>query len=417
MFENFKEYYYVYDSFGNKQYNVQLIFDKLSETDKMSESELQAFKKVLCELGIEIDDNEPVDKYKDIVFCMLDANIKDSNGEFVEHPYDQLTVDQRRLYVLYYEERNPEHKEKMDRFTRDMPKGMGIDYNNKPHSYDDDNINIRFLVYTAPESEKELFFRTAEKVEVNWECDCGAYYGTDDDGVRRIHVDLTGYVTENGYKYSGIGADLRGAYTTLFHEYGHYVDDVIVDGKADGKGYISEQNNLTETIREEVANDIKNNLLNYCENESIYLEEGQPEIIVAAIVGPDIGEDRKAGWTDNMVKAYDGLIEAYNESGSSYHVDTWNAKESDRNAYVGVTDVYDGVTDMQIEWGYSHTKDQFPNFWYDENGKITSHVGKEFYANSFSHNFTRSPKEQLTNTERVLGDSLEEYYRINDSVK
>ena len=196
----------------------------------------------------------------------------------------------------------------------------------------------------------------------------------------------------------------------MFHEYGHYLDDVLGDGNANGMGYSSEQYDLSSTIRDEVKADIKNNLVNLCDDLNIPLSDEEIDEIVNTIVSPNTGNDDTSGWTDDMKDAYNKLLMAYNFVLSPYRVPTWVPGESVSESLEGVTDVYTGVTDMRINWGYGH-RDYTPSYWYPD-GTMSSNVGKEFFAESFSHNFTRSPRNQVVNTQNVLGESYDTYEQM-----
>ena len=194
--------------FGNYELDADLVYQEIDRVDEMSDSEYRAFVKTLKSLGFDIDENCPREKLKDEVLAYLDKkmteNLTDEYGNVISTPFEQLSYEERKLYVLIYESQNPTDAGKMDDFTKDMPTGTVLNVWNNEHSYDEDNINIRFMVYTAPEPEKSLFLKYASDVEVEWDCGCNPYWGYDSDkGKMVIHVDLTGYIDEDGNNQPG----------------------------------------------------------------------------------------------------------------------------------------------------------------------------------------------------------------------
>ena len=400
-------------------------FEGLKDCENMTVAEFNAFVSFLNDNGISVPGDISKEELKTAVEKALLDKIAKNSGT----PYENLTQEERELFVYLYEENNPEQAAILDEFTKDMPTGMGVDYDGNPHSFDNDNINIRFMVYVSPEPEKTLFLEYAPEIEVVWDCECKAYWGYDEkkepsgyeDGKYRLHIDLTGckYYDDLGNEHV-VNPEIdnkRGAYVTLFHEFGHALDDLYLDGKQGGR-IASRLIGLNGQIVAEVKEDVKNNVILTCNNNGINLTEKQIKKITDVICGakPD---NLPTEWTDEMREAYEKTIYEYEqnfEDASQYGA--WDINSTPK--YECVTDVYWGVTDCQIcdpDYGYAHRPGGGDSYWYNSKGKIYNSPASEFWAENFSYAMTYSPKGQIDATVAVFPESYEMYTNAVQEMK
>lgn len=387
------------------EYDYEAIYEAIGELPDISDAKYEALNKVIKENCIFLD--PPVNKGNletkllEYTTNIITSNAFMSSEGYPESPYDRLSPFSRFVYVALYEKYNAEDTMKMNLFLKDIPKGVGTDVNGKFHSYEQDNWNIRFIVYTAPEEYRKLFLENVEGITVQWDCNFNPKWKGEK---QTLYIDLDGYVDSEGNKCAGESNNPRGAYVTLFHEFGHSLDDRLGDGELNGKGYLSEQADLTKIICEEVKEDIAINLKEYCSKKSISVDDDQIKIIANSIICS--GSVSYTDWTEEMIKAYEGLLEVYNGNDTSITFTTWDTTIISES-YEGITDVYCGVTDNKIDWGYGH-RNYVPSYWYSTSGALNSSVGKEFTAEAFSHYMTNSPKGQIYYTNNVLDNSLNE---------
>jgi len=333
-------------------------------------------------------------------------------------PYENLTQGERELFVYLYEEKHPEQASIMNDFTEGIPEGYGFDVNNKLHSFDDDNINIRFMVYASPEPEKTLFLQYAPQVEVIWDCECtpnwGYYEPNEPDGYKdgkyRLHIDLTGYVIPPSSKRVPECDNPRGPYLTLFHEFGHALDDLYMDNQQDGLT-VTQSMGLNDKVVEEVKKDVEDKIRYtwYLNGGKWVLKPEQVSEIASVICGPT-PDKLPSDWTQDMRDAYNQTLAGYNNNHkNSLKYGAWDVSSS--VTYECVTDVYWDVTDNQITYssGYAHRPDGNGSYWYNSDGTWKHYPASEFWAENFSYAMTYSPYGQEDATNNVFPESQQMY--------
>lgn len=404
--------WYKYDEEGNKIIDSEKIKSDLDRADELSEGEFEALLLLCKDNDIQLGENVTRENIKECVFealeIMMFANLDDKNNRST--PYESLSLEERKLYVMLYEDKNESDALAMDGFLDDMPTGEGLDINGNAHSYDEDNWNIRFMVYASPETERKIFLQYCSRVVVDWDYNRNPCW----DGFT-LHIDLDGYDDPIYGRQSPLNLYPRGAYVALFHEFGHYLDDILGNGITGGFGYKTGKEKLTNTLLEEVKKGIFIDLTTYCNDSSvnISLTEDEKNQIVNGMCCRDNGQDITEGWTEDMVSAYNGLVEAYNNDSNLIENRPWDNSESCYK-YEAVTDIYSGATDNRVDWGIGHDS---KTYWYSVFNNPKGSFGKEFFAEMFSFEMTYSPLNQYDITSSVLGESTKKYDEIINSIE
>lgn len=212
----FEELYYTTDDKGNKVIDAEKIFETLDEGADMSEMERLALIEAMGGLNITIDPDTKAEDMKKAVFDGIENKMNDNlldpaTGQPKSSPFDELSFEERDLYVILYEDYNTDDAELMqgidDYFTNDGYAG-----------YETDLTNIKFLVYTAEEPFKSIYLQTADDLVINQmhytgtSKFCNGVANADDYG---IYIDVSDMDQDNKAAM---------AYTTFFHEWGHLID-------------------------------------------------------------------------------------------------------------------------------------------------------------------------------------------------
>lgn len=151
------------------------------------------------------------DEQKQLVLDYLDEKMHQGltdpiTGQLIHSPFEQLTYDERELYVKYFEDLNPDMVKGMDNienaFRQDGYEGWEIDAN-----------NIKFLLYLADEPVRSLYLNYAGEVQI-------ADLSLDPE---MIEYHKNGSIFLDHTK---MDEDKNGemAYHSFFHEFGHYLD-------------------------------------------------------------------------------------------------------------------------------------------------------------------------------------------------
>ena len=253
---------------------------------------------------------------------------------------------------------------------------------------EDDIRNIKYMAYTAPEPDRTIFLGNLSSITVaDWrdykDDDFGndtttptAFFSPDDKQIRfNDSICLSG--------------DKKGAYTTIFHESGHAIDDMINPAggsDSDTFKYNSDALGRNTTIEDAINYDVYDNLDN-------------PHSVMSRVLDMNskLPDDQKYGMDEieHVVSAMreDGNLDGhgltprervlYKQLGQDF-VD--GIPSSDSPQYEAVTDVYGGASNNALRSGYSG--DDPTRMYYghsDDYWKTPHNTNKELWAEYFSY--------------------------------
>lgn len=195
---------------GNKDVlDSDKVFDSLNNCEDLNDVEYAALISYLNDMGIRVSPTCPRAELKTAVESfLLDKmylNNYNTAGEYVSCPFDQLTLQERELYVLYYEEKHPDHAESMNHIANQF-EGQYI-------GWEDDVTNIKFLTYTAEEPYKTLFIEHASEITIA---------DLDYKATQHFSAGQGVFLDHNRMNVNNVSS-----YNTFFHECSHHIDYLL----------------------------------------------------------------------------------------------------------------------------------------------------------------------------------------------
>ena len=163
--------------------------------------------------------DEDAKYYYDYYMNIPEDQLTDENRRqierYLEHLKSKYNIDdnvteEEKRFIDLYEKIHADEAESMNTFFGKSSQDGITEY---------DKANIKFIAYTSEGDYHIIFFRYIGECQVNdWN-----YSGTScyDFGYRGVYINLS----ELGL------SDPDGAYTTVFHELGHNIDDLLGHGK------------------------------------------------------------------------------------------------------------------------------------------------------------------------------------------
>ena len=141
LIKGYKAKFVSIDAAGNVIYDYSAIEQALNRCSTMDEYEFAALLSVFDDMGVCYGTNPyPGDiayQIEQNLRAQMNIQVIGSDG-FYNTPYDNLTYEQRAIYVMAYGDLYPEHMQKMDRLLSNMPTGTTTDVDGNPHSYEED---------------------------------------------------------------------------------------------------------------------------------------------------------------------------------------------------------------------------------------------------------------------------------------
>lgn len=282
-----------------------------------------------------------------------------------------LSYEEKQQIITLYELYHKEHQEDMDDFLAPI----------QWKDYTQEAIDIKVISYTAPEPYRTLFLDKVKYIEIIET----EYRGTE-------------YYKSDGHCLYLNVSSWEGDYTTLFHECGHAVDDLLIDNGELSTTYSKDGVHLTNVLEADVRSVVTASV------DEKMAEQGIPEVDRAKM-RTDIVE----GIMNCCDRDYDKPV----FTGDTEIV--FNLVIDDiRNGNTATSsDIYSGFSGKLLETDAGHpalSKNKDNSYWtegeynektkkytpkYSEDGTIvySKMIPVEFFAEHFAAQMTRDPGE------------------------
>jgi len=288
-------------------------------------------------------------------------------------------------------------KQAVAEFEKEHPKyaGMMNEVLSDPDLTDQRRLDIKYIVYTAPEPYQTLYLEHVAKYMVNVSKKSstgGSYFNPATEVITLINSEKT---FEN---------NPRGPYNTFFHESGHAIDDYeTVYGTRTNK-YSYGGKSLHSIIVADTRNYV-NNLIDNNERFA-YVKALSPEerhlLLKSLNLTDDAGyyNHRQKYDTSSKVPILGVFIDLFNppqEIEDPWKLDQpYQDMQNDIKKYMeeqdlngeqneAASDIISGITNNALIGEYNHSSD--PDYWY-ENEKATGNQERELWAEFFAAQMT-----------------------------
>ena len=259
----------------------------------------------------------------------------------------------------------------------------------------DDIRNIKYMAYTAPEPDRTIFLNNLANITVtDWQ-------DFKDDSNGNDTTDPTAFFSPTNKDIHlndkiALSGDKKGPYTTVFHESGHAIDDLInpANGSdSDTFTYNSSELGKTTTIEEAIMYDVYDNTDNPHSVMSMAMDINNN---LPDHQKYDIGElshvveAMRSGGDTSGLTARERVL--YRDLGQKF-VD--GIPSSDYANYESVTDIYGGMSSNALRTDYSGTTPETKYYGHSDNyWKTPNNANKELWAEYFSYKMA-GDKENL----------------------
>lgn len=314
---------------------------------------------------------------QDILDCLSNIDIS----------ANMTNIDKEKVkqYVALYEQLHVTEKNEINKFFDNSVQG-GFSEN--------DTFNIKYLAYTSDDPSHTVFFRYIGQCYVsdfnstNSDGSMGSWYSFIDHSIH-LNKNIDG----------GFEKNPRGAYNTVFHEIGHNIDDLMVDGydyhkDSNGMSYVNtftwdelQEGKFFYTIRSDVESNIRNFVNQYSDSRLLKIDEKGKDKIVSALM-----DRRNATWLNPRLKvAYEEIYASYtgkiNALGGYFGVVTemgvidTKYGQLDGASNEMISDIYGGVTNNSVggnsinSYGHDggHPFKNESSYWYYTDGTPTEY--------------------------------------------
>ena len=309
------------------------------------------------------------------------------------------------LYIQIYELLNPEQAETVREFMSPVTEAA-----TRRNGYAQDVENILYILYTAEEPYRTVFIDSSRKLklgDINY--DETAYYNS---GTQSINLNM------DKLRSSSL------PYLTLFHEWGHGVDDVsvylyLLNPSASSNRSFTDSEGMTVKMLlvDEITNCIERALNDVVADNGLSLSDSEMQMIMDHLVSREYiyGGLYPSDWSTDMTIAFRELINYFGHQ--NYYYDNLILSHSVKvrgilnndSSYMVLSDIFGAITNNQIGGftghffddekdlkkvgmvnGENYTDEQIGDFiskydyWYNSQG-LTYHIAGEFFAEYSSY--------------------------------
>jgi len=309
----------------------------------------------------------------------------------------EVSAEAKLSFISAYEKANPEKTAEF------------IDKLEKSGIPQEDQTEIKYLAYSAPEPYASLYLKNVDKYEIK-------VFDGRKWGSKNSHYNPALLINELNIRLdsSELGEDPKGPYTTFFHESGHAIDDVNCTTGLETGEY--EYNGVA--LYDYIAQDVRNNVREYIISVDSSLTEQEITDIMRSMNLTD-DADFKYGARDI------GLSDPKLDAIRTQVLDFYHDNEMVGAENEAVCDIYNGVTNNvftdektqeEIDKCISRYGHYDSSYWYDGKilgvsapnftgkhnpGQQTGNQAAELWAEFFS--------AQMTQNEEALA-SIKEHF-------
>lgn len=307
--DNISEYHaYMINKDDISAEKIDEIFANVETVDTCDEIELGNYDMMMRSLGKMVSQYAGAIKISNGSFCSQSAlTAIDSSPD--KDDYDMMKT------VTDYERKNPETAAAVNKAFAGMINGA--DAKNKDGSVvyhpgvPDDVMAIKHTIYTAEEPYRSLFTKHIGDVTF-LPTDGEAKFSNGDPRIIYINWNDPGLMEDNS----------MGPYAGVFHEYGHYLDEIY---SLDNKQFLSDSFDIQKATDKDVATAVRNKV---------------------AEMNPGKSDEFIQDVTDRITK---GNLPGYVDDDSQEVIDAAKAAVKELNteltdAHAGMADTYDGST-------------------------------------------------------------------------
>ncbi|MBQ9935211.1 MAG: hypothetical protein IJO70_05115, partial [Lachnospiraceae bacterium] len=286
-----------------------------------------------------------------------------------------LSDEEKQQIITLYELYHKEHQENIDDFLAPIQwKG-----------YTQEAIDIKVISYTAPEPYRTLFLDKVKYIEI----------------IETEHIGTEYYKSDGHCLYLNVSS-WEGDYTTLFHECGHAVDDLLIDNGELSTTYSKDGVDLKSVLETDVRNVVTASV------DEKMAEQGIPEAdrekmrtdIVEGIMNCCDRDYDEPVFTGDTGKVYQLVIDDVKNGNTATSSDMYSGftgklLETDAG-HPALSKNKEGyyISSYWTEGEYNEkTKEYTPK--YSEDGTIvySKMIPVEFFAENFAAQMTRDPEE------------------------
>ena len=298
--------------------------------------------------------------------ALKDLFLLSSDAPFTASTFSELSQHYKTVYISGYEFLYPHHREKLNNIFSD------------PDWTEQEMLDIKFITYCAPEPYRSIYLEHLDlyKIAVFQENSADK----SEDGISCYSAGQI-YLEDSDKPFL---YDALGPYNTFFHESGHAIDDYERPEGSLSRNFEYNGKSLFHYIVE----DARNYLIPLVKKEFSDLTDEEME---QAIIGFNLSDDSTFGKEDSLEELPSSVFLS-----RAYFCSTLNL---DGRIHAATSDIYSGVTNRMIAYGYGHTNKEY--YWYNEDGSPTKAQCSELWAEFFA--------AQMTHDEEALA-SIREHF-------